>query len=598
VPAIPPPGVDFPGVLPAPRRGPPPPGPSASHRRVRRLCWCAIVAGAAVVAFSSGLPGDLLRWDDDRLVADNPLVGPPYVAHTLKLFTTIQNEAYQPLHIASYQIDRALWNLHPVGCHLFNLALYAAALCLLLRFLERLGVPLAVAALGLLVYALHPSHVESVVWISGRKDVLSLVLVAAALLLYVRSDREFDLRHVGSLVLFLLAGLAKTTALFLPLWLPLVDRWAFRRPWRTALLRAAPLAAAAATLGGLVTWIWHHEGLTRTLASPGSRLAIAPKVLLHYAYTVVAPVPDFLSPLYPVDRFGAFDGRALAGLALLAGFVALLWYTRHAAPGIALGVAVFLLGLLPVSNLIPMVFQVNDRYLLLPLLGVPLGIWGAIGMVERGTPVAASRRRLVRWVVPVAALGVAIVGGWWSFDYSFAWRSDLALWEHAAAARPDAYYVRMKLGETYRDHGRFDQADAEYAAAVALEPDLLPARGGRMLNCLTRADRERAPASREVPLETVKPYVVAYGDARAMLQVARSWFALGYVDCSYLVLLEATEVRPPLPDREIIRLARDWVRLGRTDRARELLARVSAEGKATVRWQDADAEVRAGTTDW
>jgi hypothetical protein len=108
---------------------------------LHRAVPCAVVAAAILAAFAPGLDGDLLRWDDDRLAADNPLVGPPYLENTLRLFGRVQHEAYQPLHIASYQLDRALWNLHPVGCHLFNLALYALAACLLLRLLERLGAP-------------------------------------------------------------------------------------------------------------------------------------------------------------------------------------------------------------------------------------------------------------------------------------------------------------------------------------------------------------------------------------------------------------------------------------------------------------------------
>jgi tetratricopeptide (TPR) repeat protein len=526
------------------------------------------------IAFAPGLDGDLLRWDDDRLAANNPLVGPPYLENTARLFTTIQNEAYQPLHIASYQLDRALWGLDPVGSHLFNLLLYALGVCLLFRFLERLGAAAWVAALGTLLFALHPSHVESVVWISGRKDVLSLVFVAAALLLHVTSAKPFDRRHIGAFVCFALAALTKTTTLFLPLWLPFIDRWALRRSWKTGILRAAPMAAVAAALGALVTWIWHAEGLTRTLASTGSRFALAPKVLLHYAATLLWPAG--LSPLYPIDRTGAFDGRSAAGLVLLAALVALAWKARKDVPGVALGVTIFLLGLLPVANLVPMTFQVNDRYLLLPAFGLALAVWGfADAVAER-----VVLRRAVLGVAGAAAAACGIL----SFSYSFAWRSDTDLWRHAVAAQPDAYYAWMKLGETERDRARFAAADAAYDRAIALEPELLPARGGKMLGCLARTDHE-AGRMQSAPLDLAADYTSAYGNARAMLDAAARIFARGYEDCAFRVLLESTHMRPPLADELIFAVANDWLRAGRPDRARALLERVSPAGRARAEWR-------------
>ncbi|NMC69166.1 MAG: tetratricopeptide repeat protein [Myxococcales bacterium] len=550
--------------------------------RLRAAAPYAGIVVSVFVAYGPGLTGGWLRWDDDRLAYENPLVGPPYLANTARMFGAIQNEAWQPLHTASYQIDHALWGLHPFGSHLFNLALYALGACLLLVFLRRLGAPVVAAAAGVLLFALHPSHVESVVWVSGRKDVLSLVFVALSLVLYARSARPFDRRHLAAAGCFVLAALTKTTVLFLPLWLPLLDRWALRLSWRTALRRAAPLAAVAAALGALVTWIWHAEGLTRTLGEGGSRFALAPKVLLHYAATLVWPAD--LSPLYPIDRAGVFDGRSAAGLLLLVALLGLAWTARRAVPAVALGVALFLLGLLPVSNLIPMTFQVNDRYLLLPSFGLALAVWGYAGALE-GRVVL---RRLLLGVAAAAALACGAL----SFSYSFAWRSDDALWTHAVEVQPGAYYAWMKLGETRRDAGRFDEADAAYARAVDLEPGLLPARGGRMLNCLVRENAERR-RERPMPLGLSGRYLQAWGNARAMLDVAVGAFTGGYEDCAFRILMEATEQDPPLADDLILAVARDWLNLDRSDRALALLDRVTPAGRKDPRWADLRARATA-----
>ncbi|MBN1770264.1 MAG: hypothetical protein JXB32_03290, partial [Deltaproteobacteria bacterium] len=392
---------------------------------------------------------------------------------------------------------------------------------------------------------------------------------------YVRSERPFDRPYLGAAACFVLAALTKTTVLFLPLWLPLLDRWALRRSWRTALRRAAPLAVVAAALGALVTWIWHAEGLTRSLGEGGSRLALAPKVLVHYASTLVWPAS--LSPLYPIDRVGDFDGRSVVGLVLLAALLVLLWKARRDLPGVALGVALLLLGLLPVSNLVPMTFQANDRYLLLPSFGLALMVWGYAGALEgRVVP-----RRILLGLGVAAALACGVV----SFAYSFAWRSDAALWTHAVEAQPESYYAWMKLGETQRDAGRFSEADAAYTRAVRLEPELLPARGGRMLGCFVREDAEHR-RDRPLPVGLSGRYLQAWGDARAMLDAAAAAFSAGYEDCAFRILLEATEQRPPLADDLILAVAHDWLGFDRPDRALALLDRVSPAGRADPRWAD------------
>jgi tetratricopeptide (TPR) repeat protein len=247
---------------------------------------------------------------------------------------------------------------------------------------------------------------------------------------------------------------------------------------------------------------------------------------------------------------------------------------------VALGVALFLLGLLPVSNLVPLTFQVNDRYLLLPSFGLALAVWGFAGAVEGRV---AWRRALLG-----AGAAAALACGVLSFVYSFAWRSDALLWTHAVAAQPGSYYAWMKLGETERDAGRFLEADAAYARAVRLEPGLLPARGGRMLSCLVREDAEHH-RDRPLTLGLSGRYLQAWGDARAMLDAAAAAFAAGYEDCAFRILLEATEQHPPLADDLIFAVAHDWLGFDRPDRALALLDRVTAAGRGDPRW----AELRA-----
>ncbi len=544
--------------------------PTTPGSLATRLAPYLILSAVVAAAYSPALSGGMLRWDDDRIVARNPLIGPPYLANTARMFTTIQNEAYQPLHTASYQIDHILFGLDPAGCHAINLVLYVAAACVFFYLALVLGADRRVALAGTLLFALHPVHVESVAWITGRKDVQSLFFVAVALVLHARSKRILDGRHVASMLVFALAALTKTTTLILPLWLVILDRLLPGRPWRETLWRAAAPAGIAAGLGILVLCIWQGSGLTRDVPGLASRAALVFRTIAHYALSLAWPAR--LSPVYEIERDAAFDGPALLGLAILATTVAAaVWLARRsrtAAAGIWLGLA----ALLPVSNVVPLWFQVNDRYLLLPTLGILFLVVGLDG-------IAGSRR--ARTAVFAATLALGCAAGAASFVQSFAWRSDRALWERATTARPGAYYAFMKLGETYRDLGLFDEADRAYARAIELEPDLVPARGARLLACLASGDPDAPiPLSRlERYSKQVTSYMAAVGDSQALLAAGLKLYASGKKSCAERVMIEAVESEPRIPDRVIVALASDLARQGRTATACALFDRVSPPGK-------------------
>ena len=161
--------------------------------------------------------------------------------------------------------------------------------------------------------------------------------------------------------------------------------------------------------------------------------------------------------------------------------------------------------------------------------------------------------------------------------------------ESEGSAALDAEFLEHALQAVLdeRDREAFDQegeADAAYDRAIALEPELLPARGGRMLSCLARTDHD-AGRRQALPLDLAADYTSAYGNARAMLDAAARIFARGYEDCAFRVLLESTHVRPPLADDLIFAVANDWLRVGRPDRARTLLERVSPAGRSSDDWR-------------
>ena len=194
--------------------------PGGRGTRVRKFKkWdrhaVAAILAAVLVAYFPALSAGFTNWDDDRFITNNPLFNGPVGAYVAAALTRVQFQAYHPLHLLSYLPDRLLWPGSAAGFHALNMALFALALSFG-YFLLRRSVGVLPALGAMLVVGLAPLAVESVAWVVGRKDVLALLLVLAALLVEDREPRSRSSAVVAG-VLAVLACLAKTSAVVFPI---------------------------------------------------------------------------------------------------------------------------------------------------------------------------------------------------------------------------------------------------------------------------------------------------------------------------------------------------------------------------------------------
>ena len=153
--------------------------------RWRALLWAALVAAACGLAFHEGMRYGLLDdWDDATFVVNNPHITLNWSNFLFYLCHPFQ-DLFSPLPMWSLMLDHALWGLRPLGYHLHNLALHILAAWALLATLRRLGVRWILAGLGALLWALNPQKVESVIWVSERKDVLCGLFAFLAVWLFL-----------------------------------------------------------------------------------------------------------------------------------------------------------------------------------------------------------------------------------------------------------------------------------------------------------------------------------------------------------------------------------------------------------------------------
>src|SRR6266852_6909284 len=391
-----------------------------------RLLWPAGIALAACVPFLPSLQGQFLYWDD----VTNFLMNEGYRGlgwpHLRYMFTTTLLGHWIPLTWLTLGVNYALGGMNPWGYILGNLLLHAAnAVCFyfvarrLLASASRETSPSVVesgpacagAAFAALIFAVHPLRVESVAWITERRDVLSGLFFLLSILFYLRAAEGGGFIRGGwrtaSLLAFAGAFLSKSIVMTLPGVLLLLDVYPLRRlrlGWRALLLEKWPYAAI--TVAGAVVAVlalrigasasaWSQTGM-------GARVGVVAYAFWFYPSRWVWPVG--LSPLYELPpRVNLWQGRFLGPLLALFAVTACLILLRRRAPWALAAWVYSALILLPVSGIVHAGFQLaHDRYSYLSGLGFAVLAGGGLARVAR----ARSSGRL-RGVTAAAVFGGA-----------------------------------------------------------------------------------------------------------------------------------------------------------------------------------------------
>ncbi len=405
-----------------------------------------LFAGALLLAAAFAAHGPAITrcgwiWDDDDYVTHNPLLVAEDGLARIWLEPRASPQWY-PLVFTTFRVERALWGLDPRGFHATNVALHGLSALLLWRLLRRLRLPGGWLAAAL--FACHPLQVESVAWVTERKNVLSLALALASahvlLPLFVTRPlpRRALARLAGGALLFGLALLSKSVVASLPAALLVVAWWRGRldaRSWAAA----APLLALGAAAGLHTAWVEQVHVGARLGLPLVDRVLVAGRALSHHARTLVWPAPaSFVHPRFVVDATDPRDWLHPLGWALA---LALLWWRRDrlgrgplAATLVFAGVLAPALGLLEVY---PHRFSwVADHF---AYHATPAGLAG----LACGLTLAARRRgprgpRLVG-----AALVAAATLGCWARLPAFA--DEESLWRTTLAANPGAVLARTNL---------------------------------------------------------------------------------------------------------------------------------------------------------
>jgi len=460
-----------------------------------------------------------IAYDDDQYVYENPHVQAGLtLSGAAWAWTTFFYAYWHPLTWISLMLDRQLFGSNPGGFHLMNVALHMAAAVLLLLALARMTRCPWRSTVVAGIFALHPLHVESVAWITERKDVLSMALAMLALLLYVRYTERLSLRrYLWVALAYALSLAAKPMFVTFPFVLLLVDCWPLRRikqplsapALKPLLLEKIPLLALAAVSSVLTVVAARSNGAVANLTSLSLPARLANACIAYVTYLWKAFWPFGLGVLYPAVPPDA--GAVLAAALVLAAVttVALLAVGQH--PYLAIGWLWYLGTLVPVSGLVQAGLQSNaDRFTYLPLVGFSMAlVWGVADAVAK-RPVF----RLATAVLAGAALLALAIGAHAQAAY---WRDSRTLFEHTLEVTKRNYIILNNLGVTLAADGRHEDAIADYRQALAINPDYAEARANLGHELLWTGKMEEAYPALVEALRLKPDAAVAQGDLGVLL---------------------------------------------------------------------------------
>jgi Flp pilus assembly protein TadD len=455
-----------------------------------RLYWnqhghlSLLLVAVTLVAYLPALRGQFV-WDDDHYVTDNLLL------HSLKGLWQIWSvpgatPQYYPLTFTSFWVDYHLWQLNPLGYHLTNVLLQALNAILLWTVLRRLDVPGAWLAAA--VFAVHPVNVESVAWITERKNMLAgfffLSSALACLQFWLpnlaaadsrtQSGRQTTAAGSGNwkfywlaLFLYLCALLAKTATIALPVAVLLVVWWKRGKMGWRELFPLAPFLAVGMAMGLLTVWVEKHfvQAVGREwMFSFPERCLIASRAVWFYLGKLVWPHP--LIFVYP--RWEIHAAQPLAYLPVLALIVVLfiLWLNRKGwARPMLVALVFFLALLLPVLGFFNVYFF---RYSFVADHFQYLASIGPIALAAAGITIAFKTKPFLKLACCGALLLTLGILTWRQVGI---YRNMETLWHDTLAKNPDCWMAHNNLGLLLDNQGRIEEATEHYHKSVQINPN-------------------------------------------------------------------------------------------------------------------------------
>ncbi len=427
----------------------------------------ALATLAYIPAFQAGF----VNWDDRLYVLENPTITNFSWENIQAMFSQFFVGNYHPLTIFSLAINYQISGLDASSYHLFNVLLHLANASLVLLFIYKLtDKKLLVAAIVAFFFAVHPMHVESVAWVSGRKDVLYALFFLLGLIQYLVYLEKKNMRKlIYAALFFVLACLAKPAAVIFPVVLVLVDYFKGRK-WlgRKALIEKVPFLLISVIFGAIALMSQQDAGALDDSAqfSFFQKILFACYSLMNYFIKAIVPLNQSCYYPYPLVEQGLAWQYYLAPLGAL-GLAAIAWISRKKAAYITFGLLFFLVNLLLVLQLITVGGAIMaERYTYIPYIGLFFMLGMGIYSLEK----SAKGRKLTSFSLALTGL-LALIFLYLNHQQAKVWKDGETLWTQAIASFPvDRTYANR--ADHFKKTKQAEKALADFNKALEIKgPD-------------------------------------------------------------------------------------------------------------------------------
>ena len=429
---------------------------------------------------------DFVNWDDGLYITENVYVQKGLSEEGFTwAFTTSHAGNWHPITWLSHMLDCELYGLNPAGHHYTSIAFHIANTLILFFVLFRMTGALWKSAFVAALFAVHPLHVESVAWVSERKDVLSTFFGLLMIDAYYRYVKAPQLKNYLLVIIFLSIGLmSKPMLVSFPFVLLLLDFWPLKRiQFKNnsdlqsekstyygpkgifpLIVEKIPLFMLAVIICILTFFIQRSGGVVVPIEALPIKTRIANALISYVGYVLKAIWPYKLSYYYPYS-IGTFSVWQICGAALL--IISVIWgaiYLSRQYPYVLVGLLWYFGTLVPVIGLVQVSSQaMADRYTYIPLIGLFIVIvWGVPDILKKG-----QYRKIFLCVLAIIILSALTTRAFFQASH---WKNSIALFKNAVKINENNNHALNNLITALVDNGNYDEAFLYLSRALKMDP--------------------------------------------------------------------------------------------------------------------------------
>jgi len=525
-----------------------PPSKTAAHKLSSRNILIALIAVLALTlaSYYPSLNNDFTNWDDPAYVTENQMLRTDKPIDYFTKDKFVQGH-FIPLSMISFSMDYKASKLDPKRYHLVNLILHLLNTGLVFFFVFLLIGNWQGAFIASALFGIHPMHVESVAWVTERKDVLYAFFYLASVIIYTLFIRyKKPILYVGALVLFILSLLSKEQAFTLPFTMLLIDYFCNRKFTLKVIMEKIPFFILSLVIGFVSIKAAH--------SSTGTSMAFTFNSFLYAFYGLATYLFKFLVPVqlacyypYPTLIGGVLPVIFYIAPFVVIGLTALVYFKFRKNKSVIFGLLFFLLNIGPLLQLLPVGPNIMaERYSYIPYIGLSF-IIAQVVMVFFGYNIKEGFQPGKQIVVltpyknaalTIAALFITVLA-YASNERCKVWKNTETLWKSEIEEEPDVPTAYNNLGFEYKTQGRYAEALPLLSKAIMMQPSYEEPY-------ITRAEIERIDGKNALALNdlnkaiSLKPENAGAYQERAILYCIEGKLDSGGADFNKSIQLDPT----------------------------------------------------------